>query len=401
MEGRASKLHGWLIAVLALAALGLTPAVAAAAGSNDVSGAAFLHFSKSDRMDLSSYTQQPGEMLTFPSSIRCDPSLRAWVERTGWYWLEGNGRQLRVDASGPVTALVGVYSGDPFSGSVSALVDCRFAASGTTSVSWQSVPGQRYLVQVGLCAVDDAAPRWCNGWPPGAIPNVDVVSHSAAPPYDSRGAAVPVDPNVHYDNHGATRDPAETNSCGSIAYGNTVWLKYTAPTWGIAQFQLGLMTGVVSIRRAGSDAVAACGPGGAEAKVAKGETVWVQVGGDVQGTDTFLEGHFTLTPTLRDPDDDNDGTPNAGDCQPLNPAINPTVHEIKDDGIDQNCRRCRRQGAQAEHDELVLHHRGPAHHVRVERGAQGLAHRGRPARARPAASARSSSRSGSSATSSD
>jgi hypothetical protein len=315
MEGRIDKLHRWLIAILALVALGLTPTVAAATGSNDVSGATFLHFSKPDRMNLSSYTEQPGEMLTFSSSIRCDPSFRAWVERT---------------------ALVGVYSGDPFSGAAGALVDCRFAASGTTSVTWPSVPGQRYLIQVGLCAVDDAAPRWCNGWPPGAVPNVDVVSRSAAPSYDTRAGAVDINPTFHYDNHGAQREN-EINSCGNIQYGNTVWFKYTAPTWGIASFQLGLMTGVLSIRRAGSDAVVACGPGAVEAKVAKGETVWLQVGGDVQGTDTYLEGHFTLTPTLRDPDDDNDGTPNAGDCQPLDPAIHPNVPEIKDDGVDQNC----------------------------------------------------------------
>jgi hypothetical protein len=37
-----------------------------------------------------------------------------------------------------------------------------------------------------------------------------------------------------------------------------------------------------------------------------------------------------------DPDDDNDGTPDANDCAPLNPAISPTATEVCN-GIDDDC----------------------------------------------------------------
>jgi hypothetical protein len=333
MDGRTHRRHGWIGATLAIVVLGLLPTGAQAAG-NAVSEATFLHFGKPESIaDMRVFTTQAGEYISDQDDAFCDPVLHAWAVNTAWYWVTGNGRQLTASATGPVGPIVGVYEGNPLTTSPG-MVDCRFAG-GTAKVVWQSAPGRRYLIQVGLCRYKPAdTVVSCNASP--ATPSMVVASSSSPPSYDTRAGAVDVDPAAHYDNHGAGREN-ETNSCGTIGYGNTVWLKWTAPTWGVARFQMGLMTGVVSIRRAGSDAVAACGPGAAEARVAKGETVWIQVGGDVQGTNTFLEGHFTLTPSLRDPDDDNDGTPNAGDCRPLDDSIHPGRPEIRDDGTDQNC----------------------------------------------------------------
>jgi hypothetical protein len=234
--------------------------------------------------------------------------------------------------------IVSVFRGEPYGNDIAGrVVDCRYAPNQST-VAWNTVEGQRYWIQVGVCAVDQPAPdpdTWCS-WPSGAVPTALVLAQSAPPSYDTRANAAPLQPGAHYDNHGAGQE-AEINSCNGTEYGNTVWLRWTAPTWGTAVFTLGGMAGVVSIRRPGSDAVVGCGAGAAETPVAKGEELFIQVGGDRQVLG-FNEGHFSVDAAIRNPDDDNDGVPNDGDCRPLDPAINPNRPEIKDDGIDQNCR---------------------------------------------------------------
>ncbi len=316
--------------MLAIVVLGLLPTGAQAAGET-VGEATFLHFGKPESIDTTTFDTQASEYLSDLGPGYCDAVINAWVTNTAWFYVTGNGRQLTAAATGR-GSLVAVYEGNPLA-SPPGIIDCRFAED-ESKVVWPSVAGRRYLIQVGRCVRQlNGSNVFCNAPPANRL---TVASSSSPPSYDTRAGAVDVNPAAHYDNHGAGREN-ETNNCGTIGYGNTVWLKWTAPTWGVARFQMGLMTGVVSIRRAGSDAVAACGPGAAEARVAKGETVWIQVGGDVQGANTFLEGHFTLTPSLRDPDDDNDGTPNAGDCKPLDDSIHPGRPEIRDDGTDQNC----------------------------------------------------------------
>ncbi len=340
MDGKRSKMACWGAAALLLV-LALAPAGARAAGSDNFAQAPFLHFgvSKSDQTNIFAYTTEQGEVYTDKGPGFCGTTPRAYAVRTVWYRLVGNGRELGAIADSDVETMISVFTDNPFGGDRGQVLTCRFDPSGS-AVAWDSVDGASYWIQIGICATDNPTPPpafdWCN-WPAGAIPDVTFFASSAPPPYDTRANAVVLQPGVQYDNHGATRDLAETNSCNGTPYGNTVWLKWTSPTWGTAVFNLNGMPGVISIRRAGTDAVAHCGFGAAQARVVKGETLFLQVGGGNLGTLGFDEGHFSIAPSIPDPDDDNDGHVNASDCQPLNAAVNPGRPELKDDGVDQNC----------------------------------------------------------------
>jgi hypothetical protein len=335
MDGKRFRPACRMAAAAALLLLVLAPG-ARAAGSDSFAGARFLHFGKADETDLTGYGTETGEMLTSDGQGACDEIGQRKLANTAWYYVIGNGRALSVGASGPVQMVVSVYRGSPFGSDVlGRVVDCRYAPN-TSAVAWNSVDGQPYWIQVGLCwYVSSGSPVWCS-WPDGAVPTALVVAISDPPAYDTRANAVELKPGVTYDNHGANEE-AEVNSCNGTPYGNTVWLKWSAPTWGTAVFNLSGMPGVISIRRAGTDAVTHCGFGAAQARVVKGETLFLQVGGGSLGALGFDEGHFSIGVSIPDPDDDNDGFPNASDCRPADPAFNPGVPEIKDDGVDQNC----------------------------------------------------------------
>ena len=332
MDGKRLKMACWGAAALLLV-LALAPAGARAAGGDSFEGATLLQLgpSKSDQTNLLDFTTQSGEMLTVQGAGVCLPNRK--LDKSAWYYVTGNGRRLAVGASGPAQMIVSVYNAPPFgSDVVGRVVDCQYDPS---QVVWDSVAGQRYWIQVGICYIPGAPPAWCS-WDGLVAPTALVVGISDPPGYDTRANAVVLQPGVQYDNHGAGEE-AETNSCNGTPYGKTVWLKWTSPTWGTAVFNLNGMPGVISIRRAGTDAVSDCGFGAARARVAKGETVFLQVGGASLGALGFDEGEFSVAPSIPDPDDDNDGHVNANDCQPMNAAVNPGRPEIKDDGIDQNC----------------------------------------------------------------
>jgi hypothetical protein len=320
----------WGAAALLLV-LALAPAGARAAGSDRFEDATLLQLgpSKSDQTNLVNFTTQPGEMLTFQGAGVCLPDRE--LDNSAWYRLTGNGRRLAVGASGPAQMIVSVYRAPPFgSDVVGRVVDCQYAPS---QVVWDSVEGQTYWIQVGICYIPGG--DWCS-WDGLVTPTALTVAISNPPSYDTRANAVELVPGRTYDNNGAGVE-AETNNCNATPYGKTVWLKWTSPTWGTAVFNLNGMPGLISIRRTGTDAVTDCGFGAARARVAKGETVFLQVGGASLGALGFDEGQFSIAPSIPDPDDDNDGHVNANDCQPLNAAVNPGTPEIKDDGIDQNC----------------------------------------------------------------
>ena len=204
-----------------------------------------------------------------------------------------------------------------------------------SQVVWNSVDGQTYWIQVGVCYIPGTPPTWCS-WDGLVTPTALVVAISDPPRYDARANAVALSPGSTYDNHGADVE-AETNSCNGTQYGNTVWLKWTSPTWGTAVFNLNGMPGLISIRRAGTDAVTTADSAPRRRGWPRARRVFLQVGGGNLGALGFDEGHFSIAPSIPDPDDDNDGHVNASDCQPLNAAVNPGRPEIKDDGVDQNC----------------------------------------------------------------
>lgn len=345
-SGRSTRLL--VVAACVAACIAAVPAAARAAGADNWANAPTLDlFTGGSTTNLQSFGDEDGEWLSSAGPGFCHETSAA-MTRTAWFKLPGNGRRLAVSAHGGVEYMLAVYSGSPFA-DPAPLVDCAYDATwqhGDAAVIFQSQANKTYWVQVGICQwyFPDPDPiGWCN-WPgsPDGVedgtttPNALVLAVSDPPPYDIRAKAASILPNQMYDNHGAKIEN-EINSCSGHPYGATVWFKWTAPTWGTAQFTLNGMTGYVSIRRAGSDAVVNCGNGSAQARVSKGETVFVQVGTPQLAEGLFNEGHFTIAADVLNPDDDNDGEPNGGDCAPLDGGRFHGNPEIPGNGVDENC----------------------------------------------------------------
>src|SRR5215212_7041444 len=296
MDG--TKRHArWGAAVAAsmLLMLALAASAWAAPGVDafENAGSAPLPIGKFDEpiTDLSTFTTQAtaagAELLTASNTPRwcVKNGLYAYADKTAWFALRGTGRPVAVSASSSgaqkMQLILGIYDAAPFGTGLSQLKGCDFDATfagGDATVRFDTIAARTYWVQVGACAdYNGSGYEWCNPHA-GGVPQALVIALSAAPPAnDARANAAPLVPGTVYENHGAGNE-SEINACNGQPYGATVWFNWTAPTWGTAVFDLNGMEGFVSIRRQGSDAVAGCGAARAEASVAKGETVSVQVG---------------------------------------------------------------------------------------------------------------------------
>jgi hypothetical protein len=134
--------------------------------------------------DTRGNTTQPGEVLTAMGPGVCNPNAREMLETT-WYRIVGNGGVVSIDTFGSnFNTVISVYNAP-----TPALDDglpCNDDAPGNgvlSFLSFQSIAGKAYLIQVGGCS-------GCGTVPPANFTSGDLVMHvsATAPP--------PVDPVV-------------------------------------------------------------------------------------------------------------------------------------------------------------------------------------------------------------
>lgn len=289
-------------------------------------------------VDNSAATVQPGETFT-ASGARCEVSPTEYSEatRTVWWWVSGTGRPLTVTTAGSAfDTHLGI-----FEGALTAGTRCQDAA-GAESLTFPSVAGQIYRIQVGSCAM--STPNGCQGAVGGVV---HVKATSPPPPNDGRAAATPLASGqiIVGDNYASSEEAGEIVSCNLLPYGRTVWYRFSAPGVGGVRFTVSGANPSLAVfngtgERLGCDAA----PGGDARvtleKVPRGD-LWVQVGG--VGAHAGLVGDAIQSPfTIQaafspSNDNDGDGVPNARDCRPDDARIRPGAKDIPRNGVDEDC----------------------------------------------------------------
>jgi len=336
MHGRLARAALVTLLLLAL------PATASAQVLHDNFDAAKpLYLGSADTADNAGATVQPGETLTArgnPQLTHCVVSgqQESQASRTLWWSVLGTGRPITVTTVfSTLDTHLGIFSGR-FDGPVDACQD----ALGAETITFPSVAGRVYRIQVGSCASN--APSGC-GIPVGTI---RVQADSPAPVNDRRGAAAALRTDVpaQGDNYASTEEPGEPLACGAQPYGRTVWYRWTAPSNGRAQFHVtganpSLALFTQGNRRLGCDTNP--GPGASLiANVTRGD-VLVQVGGlglrngaHSDSAQSPFELRVAFTPGR---DRDGDGVPNERDCRPDDPRVYPGAKDRRGNGVDENC----------------------------------------------------------------
>jgi hypothetical protein len=266
--------------------------------------------------------------------------------------VRGTGRRVLITTSWAVTntsydTVVAVYE-EGIGGTIGDLVDCvdddnGAADRGSTVRLNPSVRGQDYLVQVG-------------GFN-GATGQLQIVASSDAPGNDERAQAerLNVGPQIARENFGATPvDPVV--DCLGRKYGKTVWFSFDAPERGRMTFDVlsSFFTVIGLYSGAGAPFTCADDRNTASARIETEDlaagTYFLQVGAIEDHDDYFAsdfdpdEGFFLIEVKFTaDPDDDDDGVPDAQDRCPIVPGTG-SVRDCPDpdndgwaDGIDDRC----------------------------------------------------------------
>jgi len=321
-----------LVVSVSVAAL-LLPAASslAAVGSDSYSTPAPLLFSVAGTVASNlGYTTQGGE----PVAATVTPPCPA-MSKTAWWRITGNGQPIALTTGASnfdtVLAVYDAPTGTPIADNQ---VACNDNAAGvtTSALTFSSVRGKAYLVQVGSRGVDF-----------GISGMIDVKASSTRPANDDRVNAqlLSTGTAAAVSNAGASQELGELLTCAPNGYAATIWFGWTSPGTGDATFAASAaFETVVTVLRASDGTVLGCASGAAPSvplRVAAGDYI-VQVGSkgaDVAALPTdaiATTASFTL-----DPDLDNDGALKSSDCNDLNASIRPGIVDIPDDGIDQNC----------------------------------------------------------------
>jgi hypothetical protein len=332
-------MHGRLARAALVMLLFLLVPAALASASDDFGSPRPLYLGTEDAtVDNSAGTVQPGETFT-ASGARCEVSPTEYSEasRTMWWWVTGTGRPLTVTTAGSsFDTHLGI-----FEGAIDAGTRCQDAA-GAETLTFPSVAGQPYRIQVGSCAM--STPNGCQGAASGVI---HVKATSPPPANDQRAAATPLasGQTLNGDNYASGEEGGEIVSCALLPYGRTVWYRFTAPAVGGVRFTVNGANPAVAVfngtgERLGCDAT----PGGdarvSLPKVPRGD-LWVQVGG--VGAHAGLVGDAIQSPfTIQaafspSNDNDGDGVTNARDCRPDDASVRPGAKDIPRNGVDEDC----------------------------------------------------------------
>jgi hypothetical protein len=322
-ERRRSPRLGLALAIALAAALLPAGAASAAVGADDYNLAAPLLFSVPGTVaDNTSY----GVLASEPTL--CGSST---MMRTAWWKIAGTGKPITLSTAGSTfDTVLAVYDGPaPLTGNRVTCNDDDGSGGVTSALTFNSVRGRSYLVQVGA-----------NAFTSGRI---DLsASSSARPANDDRIAARALSTGVAatVSNAGAGQELGERLTCGIANYAATMWFSWTAPSLGDAVFTSSGAFGdtVVTVYRGGS--VVGCNAGSTArvpVRTTAGEYL-IQVGSKGSDVDGLGVGPLAVKAAFTpDNDADHDGDPASTDCNDHNPAIRHGIVDIPDDGIDQNC----------------------------------------------------------------
>jgi hypothetical protein len=258
----------------------LLSAAPAAADNDDFEAAKPLFLGTTDTVSNAGATLQPLESLTpqgLPHLQRCNVGgVFSQADRTLWWWVNGTGRPLTISTAGSdFDTQLGIFDGPLDGGAL-----CQDADLGGETVTFDSIAGKPYRIQVGGCVLNTAS--GCEGNGPTGV--VRVSATTPAPGNDRRGAPSPLPTGepVAGDNHGAGEEQGERTECEGRPYGRTVWYLWTAAAAGTLQLEVSAPGATLAVfTQAGQALRCNATPGGAprlSVHVSRGPHL-VQVGG--------------------------------------------------------------------------------------------------------------------------
>jgi hypothetical protein len=336
-------MHGRLALVgLCATLLLLLSAGPAAADNDDFAAAKPLFLGATDSVSNGDATIQPGESLTpqgLPSLDRCVvDATSSQADKTLWWWVNGTGRPLTISTAGSdFDTQLGIFSGPLNGGAL-----CQDADLGGETVTFDSIAGKPYWIQVGGCVLNTA--EGCEGNGPTGV--VRLSATTPAPANDRRAAAalLPTGQPVAGDNYGAGEEEGESTECDRRPYGRTVWYRWTAATAGTLNVTVSAPGATLAVFPQTGDALDCFAtPGGqprVSVQVSRGDYL-VQVGG--LGAHAGLSGDsaqaaFTVQAAMTAGGDrDNDGVLDAADCRPGDARVHPGALDRPSNGVDEDC----------------------------------------------------------------
>ena len=285
---------------------------------------------------------QPGETLTqsgLANRNACvrngNPATYSQAGATLWWILTGTGRPITVTTAGSAfDTHLGIFAGGLDGDAL-----CQDADQ-TETLTFDSVAGQPYRIQVGGCLVN--MPDNC-GTQTG---QVSLLATSPAPANDARAAAaaLPTGQIVNGDNYAAgPEESGEPVACGAQPYGRTVWYRWTAPSAGRVLFTVSdPNAAIAAFTQSGAPLGCEATPGG-DARLAldvsRGD-VLLQVGGVGvrSGTSDPATGRFSIQAAFTESSDrDGDGVTNDRDCRPDDARVHRGARDVPRNGVDENC----------------------------------------------------------------
>jgi hypothetical protein len=342
-------MHGRLACAAFCALLLLIPVASASAANDNFAEAKYLPLGTTDAtVSNAGGTIESQETLTTNGASDRNACVRDMTGTeysrpiaTMWWVVTGTGRPITVTTAGsPFDTHLAIFAG-ALNGDVDSCQDVKLPEH--ESLTFESVAGQPYRVQVGGCGENVGAPALGCGAPTGLI---QLLATSSPTSNDAVAAAAPLPSGqiVAGDNYAATEEPGEQTVCGAQPYGRTVWYRWSSASVGSVSFTVSDPNAAIAVySAAGAPLGCEASPGGETRlalNVGKGDYL-VQVGGvgahNGLTTDSS-QARFSLQAMFTESADrDADGVTNVSDCAPDDPRRRPGLKDVPRNKLDEDC----------------------------------------------------------------